>query len=251
MPQVKNLVVDGVDSTRDYMIISSHYSNPEVKLFRNVTNPLDFLVKDYDRQPVAAAGQLRLLIWTKSDQPPVFQQPLTTVNAAKGHYKITLTPQDTAALPLGFYSWSVVRSVSAVDTMLFTDRNYATDPTLQIVEGIPQALFVPIELNPTTFTPDTLNNILHHFSSAIPASGLLGGQHTAVLSMTNFTGVVLVQGSMEADAPTNEQWINVSTLTYNAQSGNVSVSFEGNFTWTRFAFAAIVPQGLTNISYRN
>lgn len=227
------------------MIISSHYSNTQVKVFRNVSTPLDFLVKDYDRQPVNAAGQLRFMIWTKPNLPPILERAVTTVDATKGHYRITITPEESAAMKLGHYSWSVIRTVSGVETMLFADRNYATDPTLLVVEGIPQALSVPIELDPADFTLSDG----WYASSSLEPSGLLGGQHTAVYALTNFTGTIKVQGSLEEDIPTNEGWIDVEQKVFTASTQNYSHSFEGNFTWTRFLVNNIT--GLTEITYRN
>lgn len=247
LPQVLHVTVDGL-KTGMHMIISSHYSNSNMTIFRNVSNKLDFLVKDIDRQPVNLGSDLRLIVWTAPELPAVLEKPLAVVNAIKGHYRVVVTGAEARALKCGSYSWSLIHRNAGEDSMIFTNRDYATKGTLRVAEGIPPQFGEPLELDPQNFTLDGLG-VTNHVSSAIPASGLASGQNSVVYQMANYSGRITIQGTLEASVPTNEGWFQISTEEFVNTSGNIHRPFEGNYTFTRFVVSNT--SGLGKITYRN
>ena len=247
LPQVLQITLDGVNSRETRMIVSSHHSQSKIRVFRNTTTPIDFLVKDVDRRAVNA-GALRLVVWLPAAlnmTPSVLEKNLIEVNAAKGHYRVTISEEESNSFALGDYSWAVTRTVDGAKTLLFTDHGYGAKASFQVIDGIPPVTPPAHTILPSDFTPDQFGD----YSSAIPANIPSYGQHSVVLSLVSFTGYVVVEGSMEPSAPTNEGWVEVKKELYTNASGNIHLHFEGNFTFTRFR--VFTSTGIEKITYRN
>jgi hypothetical protein len=52
--------------------------------------------------------------------------------------------------------------------------------------------------------------------------------------LDNFSGTLLVQGSVEEGTPTDQEWFEVETRTYDHQTGLDNFNFEANLNWVRF-----------------
>jgi hypothetical protein len=97
-----------------------------------------------------------------------------------------------------------------------------------------------------SITETTDDSAIMTFSDKKKGSGYNGrgqGQHTAVFELSNFLGVVKLQGTLEID-PGESDWVDIkfddetdiSTEDSTVISGNISKNFTGNWLWIRAAY---------------
>lgn len=267
-PQVLHLTVGSISPNcqRTTMIVSQHYTNSTVKLFRNTDQRVDLLLKDWDRRPVKLEVWERIFIKVFDGQREIMTKEAELQSFDKGHYALDFTKAETAAFPLGQIAYCIVineyadtlpdqpiASITPAPTvlktrMLWSNQEYGAQAPLIILEGpLPQQAEATVVPVPTT-----------QLSSLYPTSALPGaaqatnpeGVHTAVLNLNAYTGTVIVEGSLDADIPaSDEDWAPVDTETYTAQTGNVALTFLGNYNWVRLSFDNVM--GLDGITYRN
>jgi hypothetical protein len=107
-----------------------------------------------------------------------------------------------------------------------------TYETIVLLESITETTDDPAELT---------------FSDKKKGSGYNGrgqGQHTAVFELSNFLGVLKLQGTLEIN-PGNADWVDIkfddeseiSSEDSTVRSGNISKNFTGNWLWIRAAYS--------------
>jgi len=74
-------------------------------------------------------------------------------------------------------------------------------------------------------------------SDAVKGNGYYGqadGRHTALFSVTGFTGTITVQGSLVTN-PGSTDWADITVFSDGTtqEDGNTAVNFTGNFVWLR------------------
>jgi hypothetical protein len=73
--------------------------------------------------------------------------------------------------------------------------------------------------------------------SAVKGNGYYGqadGRHTALFSVTGFTGTITIQGSL-VTSPGSTDWADITVFSDSTtqEDGNTAVNFTGNFVWLR------------------
>jgi hypothetical protein len=247
VPQVANLTVAGVNA-RMHNVTHSAYGRSTFKLFRKVQNDFDFLVRDIDRQPVVLPGALLFHVWDDGGTS-LLSLPLTLVNPKRGHYRLTISADDTHAIRSGIYVWSVTNEINAITKLLYTNQDYGSQGILEVSEGVLE----PID-DPYTLDPDSMTQLSGElYSSPLPGAmrnNNRTGNHTVLAYLTDFTGRLTIQASVEEQAPTDEAgWVNVDTVLWANQTGVIPVNFQGNFTYVKFSITDA--EGFTKLVYRN
>ena len=96
-------------------------------LSKNVTNEIEFLLKDIDRKPISLVGKtLILYVVDTATQTLKLQKTLQSINEVRGHCRLTIAPSDISQWELGYYSYSLVmQRADQSQVLLYTDQSSA------------------------------------------------------------------------------------------------------------------------------
>lgn len=221
-------------------------------LHRYVDNEIDFMVKDVDRKTVSFTGaNATLYVMDAKNQRLLLSRDLMVIDAAKGHLRLFVTGDEAAALPKKTLKYTVVMTrPDNVQVMLMMDRNRQSSGVVNVEDGpIPEPV-APIEIT----AEDFIQRNGKFYSGTYAGSAMVqndSGLHSALLTLDDYTGDIVVQGSLEAlPSQTDSDWFAVETRSFTHKTGTVHVPFEGNLMWVRFSFTKTNGE-LTSILYRN
>jgi hypothetical protein len=246
VPQVAHLTVAGVNQ-RMHMVTHSAYGRSTFKLFRRVQNDFDFLVRDIDRQPVVLPGALLFHVWDDNGAA-LLTLPLTVLNGARGHYRLTITAEQTTAIRSGIYVWSVTNENNTITKLLYTNHDYGSQGILEVAEGILAPIEAPYIMDDTTMTP--LGGDLYSVFPGAMRLNSVTGNHTVAAYLDHFTGRLKIEASIDEQPPVDETgWVEVNSVLWEDRSGTVAVSFQGNFQYVKFSITHA--EGFTKLVYRN
>ncbi len=233
------------------MITASQYNRSNFTIYRFSHNVLDFLIRDFDRQPIVITGTLTLYIWDNPVTRSLLDVALTAVNSAKGHWRATIDAETASTLRAGKYYWSVANAVSAVEKLLYVDTNYLHRGHIEVVEGL-----LPEQPDAVTITNDDIIGIddnLYATSSFVGSALRVNssGNHVVVFQLDEYTGTVRVQCSQADEVPTEmNEWTDCAEYEFDDVSGTQSRTFTGNYTYVRFLFVNSI-SGIEGLSFRN
>lgn len=266
-------------------------NNTDFTLVKGVTNEILFFVKNVDRQPITANSlsnmgivDLRMVVTDQhnhqlllGDQsapiPEVFDSsvlvPYTLADASKGIWVFTASSRDIADWPLGSLRYSVVGDRAQGDqVMLYTNRSYGPYGSLEVIEGP-----YPMPPEAIVVTPDMMVNTNVVGAATIMTSGSfpgaatvgnISGQHSVVATLSEFTGGIMVEATLENQPSQNpSDWflanivsstngvVDAGIVTFSSPTnGATYMSVLGNYTYVRFTVKPL-DGSLTNITYRN
>lgn len=220
-------------------------SRSDIYFAKNVTNDIDFYVKDIDRKPVAGeSDSLTLRVADRVTGKIVLTVSLNLIDAKKALYRASIPPAAIEDFALGFYAYSVARVEGGQERLLYADRDRTERAYVEVREGP-----IPAEAAPSTIlSEDLLPLDAELYSSALLGSAALGSI-TGIMSVAvygnHFTGTVLMQGSLEAEVPTDDAgWFNLSAASYQDLTGVSGFTVEANVLWVRFRITdATLPEG--------
>lgn len=230
----------------------------DTKIYKGVTNTIDFVIRNNDRKPVNLVGFGMVAQIRRSDNvsnaktfPEVLlEKPITVVDELSGKAKLVLDPDEIENWPTGFYMYTV-RTVnqSGVEELLFTDINKQTWNNFELIEGISNSVVPPITIPSEKFTPQPIgySTTTRWYTGALPGDAQVeraSGTHTIAAYTTNWQGKIWVEGSLSNQPPLPSEWffIPLSTDTDYLEltpSNNTSpklINFTMNLYWIRFSY---------------
>jgi hypothetical protein len=249
-PQVLHLTVGNLMhncARGQHMIVSQHYTNSLVRLFRNTDQRIDLLLKDWDRRAVKFEEWQHVWFKLYDGTREIMEKEAELIDFDKGHYVLEFSKLDTGSLELGNFSWCIVVKDTDLDTtsMLWTNQDYGAHAPCNVIEG-------PLPIQPEATIID-LTGLTDLVSSALPGAAQTtnpAGVHSLVFKLDAFTGSIDVEGSLDADIPaTAESWVPITAFEYATQTGTHHESVVGNYNWIRLKFSGIT--GLDEVAYRN
>lgn len=248
MPQVAHVTLDNF-SSGDHMITSQHATNPLIRLFRNTDQRLDILAKTIDRRPLlfSATEEVHFKVFDKHNQT-VIDVVAELEDFEKGHLFVIINRTQTGALQLGNYSWCmlVMDTLDGSSRLLFTDQNYGPNAPLKVLEGPLPPQEEALAIDPAALINNTTTSTLVGAAQTTNISGV----HSVVLGLTNYTGSMTVQATLDVGIPeADSEWTEVSVTEFEDVSEARHVGFIGNYNWVRLIFSTAM--GLDSISYRN
>lgn len=253
------------------------------KIYKGTTNKVVLIVRNNDRKPINLAG--RNLIITISDYDTyetLLSRRVEIINKYQGQALLVLEPQVISNWPLGMLRYTLALEEPDGSTqILWQDQNMNAEGNFQLLSG-PNIGPRPSEIC-TEFTPNVwVDPVYPHekmynkknvwwYTSALKGNAFYtnyNGIQTAAFYCRNFSGWVMIQGSLEELAPqTDSQWFTINGyglrsffnkndvyteisptsklkegpddtpfLRFNNFTGVSSISFEGKLRWVRFAF---------------
>ena len=227
-----------------------------IKVYKGVTNTIDFVVRNNDRKPVNLVGyQIQALI-QRVDQPErLLTKSVQAVNDTAGKARLTLLSGEIEDWLAGYYQYAIkITDVTGKEEFLYTDINRSTFGTFELIEGMSVSLVPAIEIPASKFTPYPLG----YYENTWNTGALVGdaqknqanGMHTVVAYTEKFKGKFWVQASLSVSAPTEKDWFDIIVSDYGnyfeykydyhrhtQHDPKIKVfNFTGNYYWVRMLY---------------
>lgn len=229
----------------------------DTKIYKGVTNTIDFIVRNNDRKPIKIIGytmiaQIREVNnSSRSETPPevLLEKQLIVVDETAGKVKLVLQPEDIENWKTGYYCYNI-RTVDLNGQMelLYTDINKDTLTTFELIEGIASSLVPAKEITSSHFTPSAAGNYGTIWKTgALPGdaqSQRANGTHTIAVYTTNWLGKIWVEGSLTNEPPLPSEWFYVTIgdntdwleINEHNNSGVKLINFTTNLYWIRISY---------------
>ena len=210
-------------------------------LHRGVDNPITFTFKNEDQkaQDITSKTYEFNMIDTESKKA-VLTKTLTILDdgstvSTKGDASCTITEGDLIGVNAKFYNFSV-REVASDNsrTITYSSSGYAAAGTIELLDGA-----YPEFVDSTAVTQFTgSGGPLQYTSSAIdgrPGINNNSALHTIAIYPQDFTGTVVVQGTM-ASTPSDSDFVTITSTTLSSASTPSTLNFTGVFHSVRFSW---------------
>jgi hypothetical protein len=207
-------------------------------LHRGVSNPITFTFKNEDQkaQDITSKTYEFNIIDTESKKS-VLTKTLTILDdgstvSTKGDASCTVTEGDLLDLDAKFYNFAVreVKSDGSRE-VTYADTGYAAAGSIELLDdGYPQFV-ASTSVSTFTLSSDTFT------SSAIDGKpGINNNQalHTIAIYPTSFSGTLTVQGTMESDPSTDDDYFAITSTSLDNASSVSTLNFNGVFQNVRF-----------------
>lgn len=245
------------------------------KVYKGVTNTIDFLVKNNDRKPVRIVGltliaQIRAINSpTNAKAPPdiLLEKELEIIDETKGKAKLVLTPGEIDDWMAGSYRFTIKTINTSNETeLLYTDINKETWGSFELMEGMASSLIPPIVIDGKKFTETPVDWDLRTkmVTGAIPGDAQASratGTHTVVVYTNKWTGKFWIEGSLTNEPPLPNEWFKIPLtaehdyyeFTDNTNTAPKLFNFTMNLYWIRFVYYPDVQNigKFTKILYKN
>lgn len=228
------------------------YNDSDFKVYKGAQTDIDFIVRNNDRKAVTLAGKnAYIIILDNETKAEKLNKSLRFLDESKGQLQLSLTPAEIEGWTEGYYDYVILQeNIDGSQNILYTSQNQDARGVMELKGGLLPPVANSYDLDPTTFTPfhygDYPGGVTRYASDALPGDAQLGfadGLHTLAVYLSDFTGKLWVQGSLEECMPTTDvDWFDVNLtpntfeLFFNAESGIEPFNFEGNLRWIRFVY---------------
>lgn len=200
----------------------------DFRVFKDVQNTIEFVVRDTDRKPVNMMDRTAVLnLYDHRLDKLLATKNLKVINEARGICKVNLEPDLFADWFLQTYSYQViVTNADGSIHMLYVDANESQRGFFELLQGPSfeprKSTTVKYEdLMPVMVEPNS-TRVLFRTSSSIPGSmqtGNVSGVHTVAAYLDNFTGKIVIQGAIEKGVPGDWNWFDLASETFDHASG--------------------------------
>ena len=227
------------------------------KIYKGITNSIDFIVRDNDRKPVSLTGLLlnARIQRVDGDQTLLLCKQINIIDEKAGKAQLILNDSDIQHWDTGYYRFTVSTiDINQIESYLFTDINKNTYGTFQIMDGVAVSIDPAKEIYSKHFTERPYGDYsIMWTTSALTGDSQLGqanGLHTVAIYTTNFQGKFWIQSSLSIEPPLDSEWFtipigdateylefNETTLRDGKQYAKI-INFSLNAYWVRFAYWA-------------
>lgn len=230
----------------------------DTKIYKGVTNSIEFVIRNNDRKPINLVG-FDLIVQIRevnnasratSEPEILLEKRAIMIDETVGKAKLVLDPEDIEDWNTGYFRYTVrTVNTNGQNELLYTDVNKSTWGTFELIEGIASSLVPAVEILAKNFTPvprgyyDTLytTGAIAGDSQAQRASGT----HTIAVYTTGWRGKIWVEGSLTNEPPSPSEWFYIpltTTTDYFEYTDKNSTSpklinFTKNLYWVRFSYS--------------
>lgn len=238
--------------------------NRNLKLYRGVDNQVDINIKNPDQKPTAVRGDAVVLqIISPDQQKTVLQKDLVILDSALGKCRVVITETDLQDLQPGLYQLSIAQEYRetindenytvTARRPLYVDSQYGAVITAEIISGINTEPIRAVEIKAFN------RNVTDSLETDFFTSGIIYARpqfenpqktHTFQMYFTDFTGNVVIQGSL-SEGGNPEVWADIESLDYiNETMAYLNVI--GKYNWFRFKYTPDTSESgtLDKILYR-
>ena len=245
------------------------------KVYKGVTNTIDFVIRNNDRKPISIVGytlvaQIREVNNQTNATLPneiLLEKNLVIVDETAGKAKLILQPDDIENWASGYYQYTI-RTIdqNSQNELLYTDINKDTWGSFELIEGISSSVVPPQEILGSHFTPQPVG---YGFDTKWATGALAGdaqsqranGTHTLTVYTTNWLGKIWVEGSLSNQPPLQSDWFYIP-LTANSDyielstlntTSPILINFTMNLYWLRVSYQpnSINKGSFDKILYKN
>lgn len=200
-----------------------------LKAYRGVDNRIDFEVRNADqkKQDISALD-IVFTLWAYDSKELILSRACTVVDNNSGRAYITISESEAQQLKDGFYQYSVYGLKDSQHKIpLYFDSQYDAVGTLEMISSTFPEPVQSTEL--TDFFNDVGQYVVTSAIDAKPGYNQNAGLHTFAVYMANFTGELIIQGSLQ-DNPT--VWADIETHNI-TNSGLDYYNITGVWLWLR------------------
>lgn len=222
-----------------------YYSKP-VKLHKGVDNPVKFKIRNNNQRDVDLTdSEFTLSIVNSQTNQEILNRTLTIENATRGLLSITITEEDLYDFSMNKYHYGIkMLNSNGVQYPIYVDDNYSASGVIEVYNNA-----YPV---PTPAVQPTVGayNDGTAYSSVVVVTAGNNGISTAAYYLTEFSGTITAQGSLEdSTSVSNSDWIDITSDTYTTETGVVYTNFTGMFKVVRFKIEKTAGT-LTKILYK-
>lgn len=211
------------------------YARP-LKLYRGITNTLQLRLLNVDQKAVDITDKIFVFnIIERSTQVVIKNKTGVVSNATQGKVDFEFTDSDLRNADAGYYVYSVHELQSdGSKTIVFSNDNFDADGELRIYDTPYSGFTDSAEVNFDTMTEITTEDI-SDIAQAYPHMNQNAALHTAQYYLSNYTGTITVQATLDA-TPDSESglWFDVTSNAYTNETSTTYATFSGVYTAVRF-----------------
>ena len=217
---------------------NSKVYNRRLTLHRGVSNPITFTFKNEDQkaQDITAKTYELNIIDTESKKAVVTKN-LTVLDdgstvSTRGDASCTITDGDLLKLDAKFYNFSVSDVTDRDNPQItYSDTGYAAGGTIEVLDGA-----YAQHISSTSISAFTLSGNTFTSSAVTGRPGINNNEalHTIAIYPKNFSGTVTVQGTMESDPQTDNDYFTITSTVLDNSSDVTPLNFTGVFQNVRF-----------------
>ena len=229
----------------------------DTKLYKGVTNTIDFVVRNNERRPINLVGvELEAVISTRATNEIVLKKRVEVTVAIQGKARLILDPGEVEDLDAGYYNYSIVNTnVNGVNRLYYTDINQSSVGHFELFDGVLRSMVPATEILAAQFTKTPIgnNDDVMFVTGALPGdaqSQRANGMHTVAVYQTKFLGKFFIQASLSNNDPMPSEWFFIPlqpgqdpmyTFDYlnNGGPGPTLFNFDLNAYWVRFGYIPI------------
>ena len=236
-----------------------------LKVYRGVSNPLNFTFKNEDQKAQdITARQFEFNMIDNETKSSVITKNLTILDdgstfSTKGTASVVIDEADLLALDAKFYNYAIREIVIGDDstisrTVTFSDTAYNAEGTIEISDGAyPQ--FVPSTVIDTFVKAGS--TYTSSYKTANPGVNNNTALHTVAVYPKNFAGTLTIEGTMatsaEVTANPQHQYFTISTNNITTSDTVNYYNFNGVLQGVRFVWTNSVGNSgsIDKILYRS
>lgn len=236
----------------------------DLKIQKGIKNNvrIQFKNSDQKRIPIDSTGTFVFSMFDTISQRLVIEKELSVLDvgttATRGIALLSLTESDTLDLDKSSYQYSI-KMLDTDGTYLPTYSNtyYGIPGTLHILDDINPVLQPSTKVEDFQISFNAATNFYEYKSRALYANPEFNSNtalHTVAVYMTNYSGTVSVQATLNNNPIDQSFYATIETRTYSNFTGVDYINFNGIFSYVNILH--VPAQGPTdldnlhNISYR-
>jgi len=215
------------------------YTDQRITWFKGVDNLLDLTITGADRRPVSLLRrELTITMWDRETGATIFRRRAMPTVAENGQARITVYARDLMTLGSGIYSvGATIVNEDGLELALTWNRAMQGAFDVEVMDAP-----VPTSRSSNTITDWTPSNGL--FISSAFNGPVYYKKETSLFTVgvyaTNYTGTLIVQGTMDENVTGSTLWANlkpqdysVSTLDLRGFTGIDPYNYYGGVRWVR------------------
>jgi hypothetical protein len=220
--------------------------NRNVKIYRGVDNRIDIQVRNSDEKAASATGSTLVFnLVERETQTLVAKKDCVALDAAIGKFYVTLTEAEMIDIEAGFYQYSIYKELRTDNsdgtylvssrTPMYVDAQYNMLATLEVLDSGQGDVQPSTAIKEFSFHKSFNEPFDDYYVSSIidaqPQTSTAQSFHTFQLYLTNYSGVVKIQGSIDEGA-TPKTWVDLETLTLSTSTLEYT-NITGKYNWFR------------------
>lgn len=221
--------------------------NRTLKLYRGGDNRIDFQIKNSDQKNIAITGYQPVFVLINQQNEQIFKKDATIQDISLGKVFVDLEQSELWDIDQGFYKYSLIlESRSTVSNgytvqerkPTYIDSQYGVTAVAEVygdISGEPKSTLEITKFKSTRPSAVGDQGATFFVSSLIDAQYQTTksmGSHTLVFYMTNYSGEIKIQASID-DGATPSNWTDLNTFQVSDRSDPFYHNIIGKYKWFR------------------